>query len=95
MDFLERAKLDPEGWLCYDRWVRALPSTDTLVSFNYDELVESVFARNKKQLWSPNPRTDAIPEKGTGIQTLLKLHGGVTVRNTILYPPDPDSIINR
>lgn len=94
MDFLERSKLDPEGWLCYDRWVKSLSEGDVLVTFNYDEVVEQVFLRNRKDLWTPNPRKEAIPAQLQARQTLLKLHGGVAVRDTILYPPEPDSIAN-
>jgi hypothetical protein len=94
MDFVERSKYDPEAWLCYDRWVKALPQEDVLISFNYDEVVEQVFARNGKLLRVPNPRKERVPESPEGTQLLLKLHGGVNVRDTILDPPEPDSIAN-
>ncbi len=94
MDFLERARFDPEGWLCYDRWSRSLAAEDVIISFNYDELVEQVFLRNKRRLRVPNPRRGEVPERYEGDQLLLKLHGGVSVRDTILHPPEPDSIAN-
>jgi hypothetical protein len=94
MEFLQRADNDLEAWLPYDRWVRTLPPEDVLISFNYDEVVEEAFSRNDKYVNAPNPRTqDGLPPS-RGDQLLLKLHGGVGVRDTILDPPEEDTIAN-
>ena len=94
MDFVQRASDDLEAWLPYDRWVRALPPEDVLISFNYDEVVEEAFRRNGKFVNAPNPRTrDGLPPCLED-QLLLKLHGGVNVRDTILDPPEEDAIVN-
>jgi hypothetical protein len=93
-DFAERAKSDPEGWLPYDRWAKTLSCDDVIVSFNYDNVVESVLERNRRGLWVPNPRMPTLGLKPSDKVALLKLHGSVTFRDTVLYPPEPDTVAN-
>jgi hypothetical protein len=93
-DFVERSQSDPEGWLPYDRWANAISSDDVIVSFNYDDVVERVMARNKRPLWVPNPRMPSLGSASKGELSLLKLHGSVTFRDTILHPREPDTVAN-
>lgn len=93
-DFLERSKCDPEGWLSYDRWAKAISTDDVIISFNYDEVVELAMERNGRPLWVPNPRRPPIARQRQGSLTLLKLHGSVTFRDTILSPSEPNTISN-
>jgi hypothetical protein len=92
--FVERSADDLESWLPYDRWVRTLPKEDVLITFNYDEVVEEAFRRNDRTLSVPNQRVGHGLPITPGTQVLLKLHGGVSVRDTILSPPEPNSIAN-
>ncbi len=91
VNFVEQAQNDIEQWLAYDRWVRRLPEDDVIISFNYDEVVETVFWRNEKVLLTPNPRFDRDFPIDTDAQLLLKLHGSVTFRDTI-HTGERDSI---
>ena len=93
-DFVERSQSDPEGWLPYDRWAIAIDADDVIVSFNYDDVVERVMARNERPLWVPNPRMPSLGSASKGHLSLLKLHGSVTFRDTILHPPEPDTVAN-
>jgi hypothetical protein len=91
MNFVEEAQNDIEQWLAYDRWVKHLPDDDVIISFNYDEVVETAFWRHEKVLVTPNPRFGEDFPIDTDGQLLLKLHGSVTFRDTI-HKGERDSI---
>jgi hypothetical protein len=75
--FLEDFSPGSERVLPYMRWIKHLIAPgDTIVSFNYDRLVEILDAANGARVvhtWLPN--TDDADEPG--VATLLKLHGSV------------------
>ena len=76
--FLEKANLDHERWAPYLKWARTLSSNDTVITFNYDRVLELLAQR--ETLWIPAPadiekRSDyGFPERAP---TVLKLHGSV------------------
>jgi len=92
--FVKRAADNLEAWMPYDRWVRRVPDQDVFITFNYDEVVETAFARNKRSLLVPDQRYNHGLPVTPGEQVLLKLHGGVGVRDTIVSPPEPNGIEN-
>jgi hypothetical protein len=68
-----------------DRWVSATRPGDVFVSFNYDLVVEHAFRRGRAQLCVPNPRLgEGHSQFHDQVRTLLKLHGSVDFRDTIL-----------
>jgi hypothetical protein len=92
MEFVEAVRSDREAWLPYDRWVQSLSNNDIIISFNYDDVVETAFARNGRLIDAPNPRWP--PERRPGVPRLLKLHGGVSIRDTIPDPYEPPTVSN-
>ncbi len=93
MCFLSDSRNRPESWLPYRRWALSVGSDDVVVSFNYDETVEAAFMLAQRELYRPNVRLGDEPWERE-LPTLMKLHGGVEVRDTIKSPPVKDSIKN-
>lgn len=91
MNFVEEAQNNMEQWLAYDRWVKHLPDEDVIITFNYDEVVETAFWRHDRVLVAPNPRFNQDFPIDTDAQLLLKLHGSVTFRDTI-HEGERDSV---
>lgn len=94
IDFVDVVREDREAWLPYDRWVSSLPEDEVILSFNYDRVVEHAFARARRDLAVPNPRSPAGPIVAPGRPLLLKLHGSVDFRDTIPQPYEPPSLAN-
>lgn len=93
MSFLSDSRNRPEAWLPYRRWALSVGRNDVIVSFNYDEAVEAAFMLAKVPLYRPNVRLGDRP-RDREVPTLMKLHGGVEIRDTIKRPPVKDSIHN-
>jgi len=77
--FLKGADPAYEKWQPYLRWVRELGDTDTVVTFNYDTVVEtaaSAPAGGPNRVCVPLPREPLPP----GQVPILKLHGSVDWR---------------
>jgi len=71
-----------ERWEPYLRWADQLTSDDTVVSFNYDCVVELACAAARKALHVPGPAPESETEgttspepQASGRPRLLKLHG--------------------
>lgn len=93
MNFHDEVQDELEPWLPYDRWVKSLSDDAAIISFNYDEVVETAFWRNERQLYTPNPRFGDRVLSNPGHPVLAKLHGSVTFRDTI-HPGERDNIAN-
>lgn len=93
MCFLSDSRNRPESWLPYRRWALSVGNQDVIVSFNYDETVEAAFMLAGCSLYRPNVRLGQKPWLKNRV-TLMKLHGGVEVRDTIKFPPVNDSMEN-
>lgn len=93
MSFLSDSRNRPETWLPYRRWALSVGRNDVIVSFNYDEAVEAAFMLAGVPLYRPNVRL-GNPPRARDAPTLMKLHGGVEIRDTIKHPPVKDSIHN-
>jgi hypothetical protein len=68
-----------ERWLPYRRWLSSLTEEDTIITFNYDcvvELAKEVIG-GTTSLWTPLPKDGKCQGKAT---TLLKLHGSTNWR---------------
>lgn len=80
--FLRGANPDTERWLPYVTWANYLDKTDTVVSFNYDRVMEIIGTRKATQFYSvvvPTPDVDATlaHTRQMGCAPVLKLHGSV------------------
>lgn len=76
-EFVDRAKpADEERWAPYRRWAGNLSGCDTIVSFNYDLVVEEAMKAIDRQLYTPLPG-NPLGLGEDGALTLLKLHGSV------------------
>jgi hypothetical protein len=76
--FLVAADLTSEGWDPYRRWAQRIETDDTVISFNYDLVVEKAMAQighdARLQVVFPGDERDASRV------SLLKLHGSVDWR---------------
>ncbi|MBI5611303.1 MAG: hypothetical protein HY902_20685, partial [Deltaproteobacteria bacterium] len=45
MEFVQASRAKVETWLPYERWARSLGPEDVVISFNYDQVVETVFSQ--------------------------------------------------
>jgi hypothetical protein len=98
--FLRGADPTTERWLPYLSWARAMNGEDTIVSFNYDrvlELLKDKFAADTNHYGVIVPsvaRANAVSEaRQLRYAPVLKLHGSVdwVIRNgDIMADPNPD-----
>jgi hypothetical protein len=85
--FLRCVPEDSERWIPYDRWFRGLGKNDTIVTLNYDLLVETVASRGKRAFPGGELKTrddlllvDELlnqNENHSDLPMLFKLHGSV------------------
>lgn len=85
--FTARADLKSEAWAPYVKWANRLEEGDSIVTFNYDTVVEKVAAylRDNKPKGMPRPLVDPVmlPNtpatglSGVGFPRIYKLHGSV------------------
>jgi len=67
-----QAKISDKEWKLYDAFVRYLSPNDTIISFNYDTILESCFERNHIHFDLYNG-----PSLPDGRINLLKMHGSI------------------
>lgn len=75
--FLVDARLDSEPWLPYQKWAAALgPGASTVVTFNYDLVLESLATKipSRFEFVSPGPDVVGAPIKAVPV---YKLHGSI------------------
>lgn len=83
-----RSDLKGEGWQPYLRWARWLTENDTIVTFNYDRVLDLLAASDwikhdcgaVGQVQALNPKSFLIPgvqEPADGFAKVYKLHGSV------------------
>jgi hypothetical protein len=70
--FLEGANLEEERWSPYKRWAGELGPSDTIITFNYDRVLELLGGFHVVDFASPKPHP-TLPQ-------VLKLHGSVDWR---------------
>ena len=70
-EFVETSEQELEKWLPYKRWGKSLTKNDTVISFNYDRVVELAVGG---KLHTFIPDDFALPDNAP---CLLKLHGSV------------------
>jgi hypothetical protein len=86
MAFLEGQDVRTERWQPYWDWIRLVKPEDTIITFNYDLVVERLLAEGPNQ--QPNVPTGRIQLLGPGVEAepdcapVLKLHGSVDWRRT-------------
>jgi hypothetical protein len=81
--FLEGVDVESERWQPFRAWERGLGPDDTLISFNYDRVVEKLKEARRTSKISvvlPVPKIDL--EDYEGCCKLLKLHGSVDWKKT-------------
>jgi hypothetical protein len=84
MAFLEEKDSAQERWQPYWDWIRLVKAEDTIITFNYDLLVERLLEEGPKQ--TPNVETARIEVLGPSEEPnpdcapVLKLHGSVNWR---------------
>jgi hypothetical protein len=72
----------PEAWTPYREWAKLLSGRDSIVNFNYDRVVESLFRRTEK-------RTALVKLHGTVSETLWEdIRDGKPISNIALLGPD-------
>lgn len=70
-DFLQHVPKESERWIPYDNWAKDLTKDDSIITFNYDLLVERVFNRKGLSLYRPTGQ----PSSNDSDPKLFKLHG--------------------
>jgi hypothetical protein len=74
--FLVDAPLDGENWLPYRSWARSLgPDQSTVITFNYDLVLEKLAAKEASRLYVLGPNED--PGAARKAVPVLKLHGSI------------------
>jgi hypothetical protein len=76
--FTEPMNLSPESWQPYRSWANGLTSNDSIVTFNYDLVLERSYADN-----GTTPHVVVMPGKPRldGYTNIYKLHGSVNWRS--------------
>lgn len=80
--FLEDNNLDDEHWGPYRRWAKGLDARDTVITFNWDRVLETLAdpalgtALDEPRSFAI-PTTDDLPENEPDVPQVLKLHGSV------------------
>ncbi|HET7543291.1 MAG TPA: hypothetical protein VFK05_25635 [Polyangiaceae bacterium] len=102
--FLEGANLRSELWAPYLRWARALQPEDTVITFNWDVVLEKIAFHDSSQLQIAEARTGKFTlsplsdesfksDPPTGVVPVLKLHGSVGwLRRGNQYQTTPDPL---
>lgn len=88
--FLENANIASERWAPYVRWANSLRAQDTVVTFNYDRVLEKIDAKYTMVVTGADQLTEAREAKRCPI---LKLHGSVDWKlksNAIEAIADPE-----
>jgi hypothetical protein len=76
--FLEDADVTSERWASYVRWAGSLGRLDTLITFNYDRVIETIPGTRIKVIL---PDTDDLSQAvASDCCPMLKLHGSVDWR---------------
>jgi hypothetical protein len=76
--FVDRHTIDTEMWAPYRAWVKTLdPRSDTLVTFNYDLVLETAGKAEAGVLQAFMPGGEYGDISGTGHVPIIKLHGSV------------------
>jgi hypothetical protein len=102
-----RPDLRGEAWQPYVHWARWLKPSDTIVTFNYDRVLECLAtdewikndAEHSGRQWYLRPESFLIPgvqEPAEGFAKVYKLHGSVDwvgVNNTTVEVKPPDQLI--
>jgi hypothetical protein len=90
--FLEEANPKLERWAPYRSWAQALDVNDTILTFNYDRVVELVGDARKGGVSVPTPSELADTLSLQGVPCCLKLHGSVDWKlhqNRVEVDPHP------
>ncbi len=74
-NFLHRIRDDSERWIPYDKWFKSLDAHDTIITFNYDDVVEHV-AERVGRAYPPRGKSVCLEYRSNRPQ-LIKLHGSV------------------
>ena len=80
--FLQEVPTASERWLPYDRWFSTLTDNDTIITTNYDCLIEELAKRNGRS-YPGESRPGSVAEllsprnSGRRLPSLLKVHGSV------------------
>lgn len=79
--FLQDANLEDEMWQPYVRWANLLGSRDTVVTFNYDRVLERL-SEGGADLRIATKMGDVSSARKQGAAPVLKLHGSVDWQRT-------------
>jgi hypothetical protein len=99
--FLQNVNPRSERWQPYRTWLRSLRPSDTIVTFNYDRVIETLCdaqdADASHNRGSPSCVMPLVPSRmddpgvWSGCCPLLKLHGSVDWKRTT-QPPNPRAL---
>ena len=78
--FLYVGSTEQEKWSSYFRWAKAIRPTDTIISFNYDRVLENLFEKIGNAFVK---LPSSSPSEGKDRCGILKLHGSVAWRKTL------------
>ncbi len=74
--FLSQLPDNSERWGPYKRWFRSLTDSDTILTFNYDGVVErAANLVGRSYFGSKRPSVESLIHPSTDMPKLLKLHG--------------------
>jgi hypothetical protein len=103
--FLEAVDTDREQWQPFKTWSRSLTANDTVITFNYDRLVEMVSDAHDKEARrnnTPMSRLSVLmpghlddPNTWRGCTPVLKLHGSVDWKKQFVGQGGPRQIVVR
>ena len=87
--FWKDAQIESERWSRYCSWLSMLsPGYDTIVSFNYDGVLECILDSQKHRIEVPGSQGDNHDRVN-----ILKLHGSVTCARAHFGKPQPWTIL--